>query len=106
MGYTSMGPVCINGGQGGSFNVPWEERQPHLGLDPSVSLAISQHCCLLSASVQYEGNDFDGLADRYDNRLVSQHQLIVLAYLTYHASHRGFRSVVAGYRGGEEKCGS
>ena len=48
-----MGLVCINGFRGGAFNMPCEESQPRLGLGPSVSLAISQHCYLLSTLVQY-----------------------------------------------------
>ena len=66
-----MGLVCINGWQGGALNAPWEERHPRLGLGPSVSLVISQRCFLLFAPVQYEGNNFDGLVDKYDNGLVS-----------------------------------
>ena len=66
-----MGLVCINGGQGGAISAPWEEGKLHLGPIPSISLVTSQHCCLLFAPVQDEGNDFDGLADRYDNSLVS-----------------------------------
>ena len=61
----TMGLVCINCGHNGAFNVPWEEMKLHLGLDPSISQVISQHCCLLSALVQYEGNGFDGLEDWY-----------------------------------------
>ena len=103
-----MGLVHINGGQGGTFNVPWEERKQRLGIgpSPSISMVISHHLCLLFAPVQYGGNDFDGLTNMNDHGLVSQHHLLILTCLTYHTSHHGHRSLLAGYMGGEGKRGS
>ena len=59
-----MGPVQINGVQGGAFNVPWEMWWESLGLGPSVSLAFHLFvtCSLLLLCVR-EG-DGDRLTDR------------------------------------------
>ena len=60
-----MGLVCINGGQGGGINVPWEKGQSCLGIGPSDSLAFRSiaACSLLLLGVK-EGN-YDGLADKF-----------------------------------------
>ena len=57
--------VCINGGQGGGINTPWEMGQSSLELGPSISLSFRRivACSLLLLGVK-EG-DCDGLADRY-----------------------------------------
>ena len=61
-----MGLVCINGGQGGGINAPWDMGQESLGLGPNVGLSFRRiaTCSLLLLGVK-EGI-CEGLADRYD----------------------------------------
>ena len=62
--YMTMGLVHINGGQGVTFNEPWEMCRESLKLGPSVSLAFHLFvaCYLLLLYVR-EG-DGDSLIDR------------------------------------------
>ena len=61
MHYTTMGSLCINGGQSGTFNASWDEWRAILGIAPNLGLAFRFICGLLSALVWVKEDEFDGV---------------------------------------------
>ena len=59
--------MCINGGQGGGINAPWEMEEESLGLSPNAGLSFHSIVSFSFLLLDVKEGDCEGLADRYDD---------------------------------------
>ena len=61
-----MGLVCINGGQCGGINVPWDMGKESLGLGPNIGLSFCSIAAFSLLLLGMKEGICERLTDRYD----------------------------------------